>query len=94
MFCLRISFRPEGLKYQKAREWKIPVVNTQFIAELFLGHASALQMIHSPKYQCFNPDQPLRLDFALAPPLMGEWMGLTEQNPTIDLVEWLILNDL
>ncbi|XP_021954096.1 uncharacterized protein LOC110850826 isoform X1 [Folsomia candida] len=65
--------KPEGLKYQKAREWKIPVVNTQFIAELFLGHASALQMIHSPKYQCFNPDQPLRLDFALAPPLMACW---------------------
>jgi PAX-interacting protein 1 len=64
-------YRPEGPKYLKAREWKVPVVNAQFLSELFLGHTNALQMMHSPKYQCFNSDQSLRLDYTLAPNLMG-----------------------
>lgn len=63
--------RSEGQKFNKAREWKLPIVNIQFLNELLLGNFSCLQMIHSPKYQHFTLEQPFRFDINIAPHLMG-----------------------
>lgn len=43
-------FRPEGQKYQKAKEWQIPVVNVQWLSDLILGHMEALKM---PIQKCY-----------------------------------------
>lgn len=62
----------EGQKFTRAREWKLPVVNIQFLNELLLGNQSCMQMIHSPKYQHFTLEQPFRFDINIAPHLMGK----------------------
>jgi PAX-interacting protein 1 len=67
-----LAHKPEGNKYQKAREWKIPVVNIQFLNELMFG-LGALGFIHSPKYQHFNVDQPFRFDITPVAHLMSPW---------------------
>lgn len=42
--------RPEGHKYQKAKEWQIAVVNVQWLSDLILGHMDALKM---PIQKCY-----------------------------------------
>lgn len=64
--------RTEGSKFAKSREWKVPIVNIQFLNEVLLGSQSCLQMVHSPKYQHFTLEQPFRFDINLAPHLMGK----------------------
>jgi len=59
------------MKFQKAREWKKPVVNIQFLNEVMFGHAWNEQTMHSPKYQHFGLEQPFRFDVSLVAPLMG-----------------------
>lgn len=40
-----ICRRPEGVKYQKAREWGIPTVSVQWLTDLLLGNMSALTQV-------------------------------------------------
>lgn len=40
-----ICRRPEGTKYQKAREWNIPTVSVQWLTDLLLGNMSALTQV-------------------------------------------------
>ncbi|ODN02623.1 PAX-interacting protein 1 [Orchesella cincta] len=68
-----VAGRTEGAKFAKAREWKIAVVNIQFLNELLLGNISCLQIMHGPKYQHYCIEQPFRFDINLAPHLMAAW---------------------
>ncbi|VDP24611.1 unnamed protein product [Soboliphyme baturini] len=71
----------EGQKVLKAVEWKIPIVNVQWLTELFLGQTSVLQNINNAKYRQFIPKDnpqslydPFRIDAAMAAPvLMNAW---------------------
>lgn len=74
------SIRLEGDKFNKAREWKIPCVNVQWLHDVLFGHYEALQLPTAQKYQQFNLDDPFKVDYALVPHLMGE-----ETDTTVDL---------
>ncbi|OWF43255.1 PAX-interacting protein 1-like isoform X1 [Mizuhopecten yessoensis] len=42
--------RPEGEKYEKAKEWHLPVVNAQWLSDLVLGNLDALKLPINPRY--------------------------------------------
>lgn len=42
-------------KVVKAKEWKIPILNVQWLTELFLGQQAVLQNMNNPKYLQFMP---------------------------------------
>ena len=65
-------FRGDGIKYIKARDWGVPVVNVQWVNEILLGHYSAVQITKGCKYQQFNLEDPFTMDTALIPHLMGK----------------------
>ncbi|KAL1237049.1 PAX-interacting protein [Trichinella pseudospiralis] len=76
-----------GPKVMKAAEWKIPVVNLQWLTEVFFGQTAALQNINNAKYHQFVPKElslqpnfdPFRIDTATAMPmLMNAW-----RNPVL-----------
>ncbi|KAH6934006.1 hypothetical protein HPB50_019399 [Hyalomma asiaticum] len=76
---LLIAKKKEGLKYQKAQEWGIGIVNTQWLQDVMLGHYEALRLPTAPKYQQFED---VRLDYGLVPHLMAAWripIKLTEE---------------
>ncbi|CAL8137376.1 unnamed protein product [Orchesella dallaii] len=68
-----VAGRTEGVKFTKAREWKIAVVNIQFLNELLLGNISCIQIMHGPKFQHYCIEQPFRFDINIAPHLMAAW---------------------
>ena len=49
-----ICRKAEGPKFQKAREWRKPVVTTSWLAQVHFGFQNAIHQIHHPKYQQFN----------------------------------------
>lgn len=50
-----------GLKYEKAIQWKVPIVNCQFLNDILLNHsADVSSMLTQSKYQLFHSD-PLKL---------------------------------
>lgn len=63
--CLLICYapvnaiRPSGLKYEKAKEWRIPCVNAQWLCDILLGHFDALRQIQHSRYSQFNLPEPL-----------------------------------
>ncbi|XP_003381260.1 putative BRCA1 domain protein [Trichinella spiralis] len=68
-----------GPKVMKAAEWKIPVVNLQWLTEVFFGQTTALQNINNAKYHQFVPKElslqpnfdPFRIDTATAMPILS-----------------------
>ncbi|KAL3842635.1 hypothetical protein ACJMK2_020626, partial [Sinanodonta woodiana] len=42
--------KPEGVKYQKAKEWRIAVVNVQWLSDLVLGYTDALRLPVNKRY--------------------------------------------
>nr|CAD7258746.1 unnamed protein product [Timema shepardi] len=67
------NLRPQGKKYDKALEWKTPVVNTQWLSDIFLGHYKAIQQPDSPKYKIFNTPNLFKVEYGLIPHLMVAW---------------------
>ncbi|CAG2059853.1 unnamed protein product, partial [Timema podura] len=65
--------KPQGKKYDKALEWKTPVVNTQWLSDIFLGHYKAIQQPDSPKYKIFNTPNLFKVEYGLIPHLMVAW---------------------
>lgn len=61
-----ICKEPVGLKYEKAREWRIPCVNVQWLSDILLGNLEALRQAQCSRYSVFNLPDP----FAPAPPLV------------------------
>lgn len=63
--------RPSGLKYEKAKEWRIPCVNAQWLCEILLGNFEALRQIQHSRYTQFNLAEPLAPNTHLVQNLLG-----------------------
>ena len=81
-FCIQhdvlICRKPEGPKYQKAREWRKPVVTVSWLASIYFGfHQNAILQMHHPKYQQFlaagNQQDPLKFDLNMAGNFLNAW---------------------
>ena len=81
--------KAEGFKYQKAREWKKPVVSLNWLAEVHFGYVNALQQMHHPKYQQFNSptyqQDPFKIELKMAGSLLAAWCAPIKVTP--DLVD-------
>lgn len=66
-----VSFRPVGLKYEKAKEWKIPCVNAQWLCDVLLGNFEALRQIQHSRYSIYTHSEPLMPNPQLVQNLMG-----------------------
>uniref|UniRef100_A0A673A3K0 PAX-interacting protein 1 n=1 Tax=Sphaeramia orbicularis TaxID=375764 RepID=A0A673A3K0_9TELE len=54
-----ICKEPSGLKYEKAKEWKIPCVNAQWLCDILLGNFEALRQIQHSRYSIYSHPDPL-----------------------------------
>nr|SVE91631.1 EOG090X027U [Daphnia sinensis] len=72
-----ICRKAEGPKFQKAREWRKPVVTTTWIAQVYFGFLNAIHQIHHPKYQQFNlpayQQDPLKFELHMAGNFLAAW---------------------
>lgn len=66
-----ISFRSVGLKYEKAKEWKIPCVNAQWLCDVLLGNFEALRQIQHSRYSIYTHSEPLMPNPQLVQNLMS-----------------------
>lgn len=53
-----ICKEPSGLKYEKAKEWRIPCVNAQWLGDILLGNFEALRQVQYSRYTAFNMPDP------------------------------------
>lgn len=65
--------RPAGLKYEKAKEWRIPCVNAQWLGDILLGNFEALRQVQYSRYTAFNLADPFAPTPQLVFSLLGEW---------------------
>ena len=69
--------KADGSKYQKAREWRKPVVTVSWLAQVHFGFLNAIQQIHHPKYQQFHQpayvQDPFKFELNMAGNLLGAW---------------------
>lgn len=65
--------RPSGLKYEKAREWRIPCVNAQWLGDILLGDFEALRQVQCSRYAAFGLPDPFAPTQRLVWSLLGEW---------------------
>lgn len=72
LFSGIVSFRPVGLKYEKAKEWKIPCVNAQWLCDVLLGNFEALRQIQHSRYSIYTHSEPLMPNPQLVQNLMGK----------------------
>nr|SVE70291.1 EOG090X027U [Daphnia similis]SVE70915.1 EOG090X027U [Daphnia similis]SVE71546.1 EOG090X027U [Daphnia similis]SVE72179.1 EOG090X027U [Daphnia similis] len=72
-----ICRKAEGPKFQKAREWRKPVVTTTWIAQVYFGFLNAIPQIHHPKYQQFNlpayQQDALKFELHMAGNFLAAW---------------------
>lgn len=72
-----ICRKAEGPKFQKAREWRKPVVTTTWLAQVYFGFLNAIHQIHHPKYQQFNlpayQQDPLKFELHMAGNFLAAW---------------------
>uniref|UniRef100_A0A674E407 PAX-interacting protein 1 n=1 Tax=Salmo trutta TaxID=8032 RepID=A0A674E407_SALTR len=66
-----ICKEPSGLKYEKAKEWRIPCVNAQWLCDILLGNFEALRQIQHSRYSNFNLQEPLIPNQHLVQTLLG-----------------------
>lgn len=69
--CFCCLLRPSGLKYEKAREWKIPCVNAQWLCDILLGNFEALRQIQHSRYSIYTHPEPLQPNLQLVQNLLG-----------------------
>ncbi|XP_061746291.1 PAX-interacting protein 1 [Nerophis ophidion] len=68
-----ICKEPSGLKYEKAKEWKIPCVNAQWLCDVLLGNFEALRQILHSRYSIYTHPEPLVPNLQLVQNLLGPW---------------------
>ncbi|MEE6467298.1 hypothetical protein FKM82_007196 [Ascaphus truei] len=68
-----ICKEPSGLKYEKAKEWRIPCVNAQWLCDILLGNFEALRQIQHSRYTVFNLQDPLAPSPHLVVNLLDAW---------------------
>uniref|UniRef100_A0A3Q0RFT2 PAX-interacting protein 1 n=1 Tax=Amphilophus citrinellus TaxID=61819 RepID=A0A3Q0RFT2_AMPCI len=66
-----ICKEPNGLKYEKAKEWKIPCVNAQWLCDILLGNFEALRQIQHSRYSIYTHPEPLVPNPQLVQNLLG-----------------------
>lgn len=59
------------MKYEKAKEWRIPCVNAQWLGDILLGNFEALRQAHCGRYTTFSLQEP----FAPTPHLVFSLLG-------------------
>ena len=50
LYVFLFLFRPGGMKFEKAKEWRVPVVNVQWLSDLVLGQMDALRLPVQMRY--------------------------------------------
>ncbi|KAM9308195.1 PAX-interacting protein 1 [Gastrophryne carolinensis] len=68
-----ICKEPTGMKYEKAKEWRIPCVNALWLCDILLGNFEALRQIQNPRYTGFNLQDPLAPSSHLVSNLLDAW---------------------
>uniref|UniRef100_A0A8C8G2D2 PAX-interacting protein 1 n=1 Tax=Oncorhynchus tshawytscha TaxID=74940 RepID=A0A8C8G2D2_ONCTS len=66
-----ICKEPSGLKYEKAKEWRIPCVNAQWLCDILLGNFEVLRQVQHSRYSNFNLQEPLIPNQHLVQNLLG-----------------------
>lgn len=61
------------MKYEKAKEWKIPCVNAQWLCDILLGNFEALRQIQHTRYSIYNHPEPLVPNPQLVQNLLGKY---------------------
>ena len=65
-------FRAAGQKYEKAKEWKVSVVNIQWLNDIMFGQLEALKSPVHARYQQFNTLDEFRIENWKVAHLLGE----------------------
>lgn len=68
-----ICKEPAGLKYEKAKEWRIPCVNAQWLGDILLGNFEALRQVQYSRYTAFNLADPFAPTPQLVFSLLDAW---------------------
>ncbi|ELK19064.1 PAX-interacting protein 1, partial [Pteropus alecto] len=68
-----ICKEPTGLKYEKAREWRIPCVNAQWLGDILLGDFEALRQVQCSRYAAFGLPDPFAPTQRLVWSLLDAW---------------------
>ncbi|XP_036086508.1 PAX-interacting protein 1 isoform X1 [Rousettus aegyptiacus] len=68
-----ICKEPSGLKYEKAREWRIPCVNAQWLGDILLGDFEALRQVQCSRYAAFGLPDPFAPTQRLVWSLLDAW---------------------
>ncbi|KAH0520270.1 PAX-interacting protein 1 [Microtus ochrogaster] len=68
-----ICKEPSGLKYEKAKEWRIPCVNAQWLGDILLGNFEALRQVQFSRYTAFNLPDPFAPTPHLVLSLLDAW---------------------
>ncbi|XP_058482379.1 PAX-interacting protein 1 isoform X2 [Solea solea] len=76
-----ICKEPCGLKYEKAKEWKIPCVNAQWLCDILLGNFEALRQIQHSKYSIYTQSEPLMPNPQLVQNLLASWRTPIKVSP-------------
>ena len=74
---------PDGEKYNKAKEWKVPTVSVQWLNEVLFGNVNGAQVMNNPKFQNFKLEDPFKMEYALVPNLIAAWknpIGVTRET--------------
>lgn len=78
-----ICKEPSGLKYEKAKEWRIPCVNAQWLCDILLGNFEALRQIQHSRYSQFNLPEPLAPNPHLVHNLLSAWRVPVKISPEV-----------
>ncbi|XP_071955134.1 PAX-interacting protein 1-like isoform X2 [Antedon mediterranea] len=78
---LLLCNRLEGEKFGKAREWRIPFVNLQWLSDLILGRVEGVRNYASPRYQQYDLEDPFRIDSYQNIHLLQPWMVPLKISP-------------
>ncbi|KAK3581462.1 hypothetical protein CHS0354_031786 [Potamilus streckersoni] len=65
--------KPEGVKYQKAKEWRIAVVNVQWLSDMVLGYTDALRLPVNRRYLQVGHGDEFQMDLTKIPHLIYAW---------------------
>ncbi|KAK2181918.1 hypothetical protein NP493_376g01031 [Ridgeia piscesae] len=68
-----IAARPGGRKYLRALEWRIPIVNVQWLTEIVLNDLNALKLPVHARFQNFNNADPFSIELWRVSHLLDGW---------------------
>ncbi|XP_067864383.1 PAX-interacting protein 1 [Heptranchias perlo] len=78
-----ICKEPCGLKYEKAKEWRIPCVNAQWLCDILLGNFDALRQIQHSRYTVFGLQDPVAPNPQLVSNLLAAWRMPLKISPEL-----------